>query len=1081
MARGVFTEYPTLLYYLHRVRQWAYGILLGTRIAIYLSGVLGGLLVATLCQGFLHPGGFFRWAFLLTLVGATLGGLCALIIPAFFRNWTDEELAIKVEKRYPELDNKLINAVLLAQDDSVEMPGVVDKLVESVTQELQYYDLGKCLSTRELKRWGAVAGGIFCALLLYGVFSPARFQSSLRAILHPSSEVAMVGSVEIVSVEPGDTAVLSGSNVTIKLITKGGRKKNARIMIRTVQDTVKKSMFRIAEEEFIYSLDRITLNTEYQVAIGGSASRFYRIRVVERPLVESIDLEYEPPAYTGLEKRKEQGVAGSIRCVVGSKVTVTIHSSKDLAKGELVMMDGALRKLLPYEGNRKLASATFTVLKSGGYSVHITDIDGIKNEDPVIHPITALPDRPPLAEFVKPGKDVVISPGETVKLVLEAKDDFGVTEVKLLEKRSDGSPQRIAKVWSEFAEPKKAVVVYDWKFPAEVYQPGDTVEYYAIVVDNNSVAREPGRTETARYKVRIVDKDKLAEKRKEEVAQWEKKLTKILEDQKKARNLAMRLLEEEKVALVRAGALSLKDKQSTIRRETLLVAGEISETDERSTTIKAVLYKLTANEMAEAVRIPEVLSELEELGAFRKGIEKEISIQTSIIRTLEKILDILPELAESPKEEKIEDEGFDMSEEAREKLEELKDALKDFVEEQKKVIDATHELAKKPVDDFTEEDEQKLAELTAIEDKWSKFLKEAHSDLSKLPEQDFSNPSLLDELIEVTSEVEMAKGALEKKAVEIATAIEDAGAELAESLTTHIEKWLPDKPDRLKWQMEEPLGDYEVPMAELPKELEDLVGELMEEEEDLFEDIEDATSAWADSIDKGAGWDAMDGPISNMSAQGVTGNQLPNNSEIGGRSGEGRTGKSGGEFVEKTATGKGGRRTPTRLTPDAFEAGEVDDQSKEPAGGSTGGGKLSGAGGEGLEGPIPPDIQKKLRNLASRQAELRNKAEKIAIQFKIRNYPSLFEETLKEMKLIEEELGAGRYHNVLRRKNILLKGLSKSRMFLQGEIEVTRDRSASLPDYLQDEILDAMTGDPPHGYRELLKSYYEALSKTDKR
>ena len=142
-------------------------------------------------------------------------------------------------------------------------------------------------------------------------------------------------------------------------------------------------------------------------------------------------------------------------------------------------------------------------------------------------------------------------------------------------------------------------------------------------------------------------------------------------------------------------------------------------------------------------------------------------------------------------------------------------------------------------------------------------------------------------------------------------------------------------------------------MAELPKEMEDIVGKLMEDEEDLFNEMEDASSSWADSLDKGAGWDAMDGPISNNSARGVTGNRLPNTSEIAGRSGEGRQGKSSGEFVGDTAVGKGGRNTPSRLTPDAFVKGQVKDYSKDPVGGATGGGKESGAGGRGLARPRP--------------------------------------------------------------------------------------------------------------------------------
>lgn len=1081
MARATvgYSQFPDLLDELHRTRQWAFAVLVASRMLLYLTVALGTLLIATLIQGFLHPGIPIKWFFCVTVLATSVGGIFAFVVPSLFRTWTYEQIAVKIERRYPELDNKIINAVLLAQDEVVEPSGLVEKLVEDALKDLSLYDLRKCVDMRDIKRWGISTCVVSLAVLLYASLSWDRFSSSLNAIFHPTKIVAIAGSVRIVSVQPGNTAVLSGKDVSVTLKTQGAKGKGAEILYRAKgQQPVKRPMFSVSEDEFVYALKEIVVPTEYQVMIGGSSSEMYAIRVVERPVIERIDIGYKHPQYTKLPPRREDGVTGTIRCVVGTSVTVYVHSSKPLETGKLAMLDGTSKLLTPDKENRNLASSTFTVLKDGAYTINIVDKDGIQNDDPVVHPITAVPDRPPVAQFVKPGQDVTITLGETVKLVLEANDDYGVEEVKLFEKRSDGSPQKIVKTWRGFVNPVKPVVVYDWKFAAETYETGDLIEYYAVVTDNNEVATQPGRTETGHYKVKIEDKSKAKAEKERAVAEWEKKLNKILEDQKAAREFTNKLKDEKRLALQRTGIASVKEKQSLIRRETLVVAGEITQADDRATVVKASLYKLTANEMAKAVQIPESLAEEEKEEVLKKGMDEEVSVQTKIIRTLEKILDVLPELSEAPKAEKREDEAFDISETARKKLEELKDALKDFVEEQKKVVEATNDLAKKPVDDFTQEDEQKLADAKATEDKWSKFLKEAHSDLSKLPEQDFSNPSLLDELIEVTSEVEMAKGALEKKATEIATSMEDGGAELAKALTTHIEKWLPDTPDRTKWAMEEPVGDKDIPMAELPKELEDLVGDLMEQQEDLFEDMEDATSSWADSIDKGAGWDAADGPISNMSAQGVTGNQLPNNSEIGGRSGEGRTGKSSGEFVEKTATGKGGRDTPTRLTPDPFEQGEVDDQSKDPSGGSTGGGKVSGAGGLGLEGPTPPDLKKKLEAIGGRQAELRNKAEKIAIEFKIRNYPSLFDQAVTDMKELESDLKSGRYHNVLRKKSVVLKNLSQTRMFLQGEVEMNRDRSASLPDYLQDEILDAMGGDAPQDYKELLKSYYEALSKT---
>lgn len=324
----------------------------------------------------------------------------------------------------------------------------------------------------------------------------------------------------------------------------------------------------------------------------------------------------------------------------------------------------------------------------------------------------------------------------------------------------------------------------------------------------------------------------------------------------------------------------------------------------------------------------------------------------------------------------------------------------------------------------------------------------------------------------------MAKDALASKATEIATALEDNGLMLAEKLTKQLEKWLPDTPDRDRWQMEEPLTDgYETPMAELPKELEDLVGDLMEEEEDLQQEIEDATSAWADSMDA-AGWDAMDGPISNFAANGVTGNRLPNSNELSGRSGEGRQGQSVGEMVENQFDGKGGRRTPTRLTPEPYQKGQVKDTSQMPPGGATGGGKTGGASGEGLEGPPPPDIEMKMKGFALKQAQIRNKAEKIALNFKILDYPPIFEPTIKDMKMLEATLNSGRYGKEARRRfNVLLRNLKGTRMYVQGDIAVERDPTKPLPPHLEKEMRDTAGDNVPEEFKPLIKQYYDAITK----
>jgi hypothetical protein len=327
------------------------------------------------------------------------------------------------------------------------------------------------------------------------------------------------------------------------------------------------------------------------------------------------------------------------------------------------------------------------------------------------------------------------------------------------------------------------------------------------------------------------------------------------------------------------------------------------------------------------------------------------------------------------------------------------------------------------------------------------------------------------------SEVTMAKNALNGKSVEMAIPDEENGLELAKEQSSNIEKWLANTPDRISWTQEDPTAHTDTPLPELPKELEDMIGQLMEQEEDLMQDAEDQNANWQDSADKGIGWDAMDGPIADMSAKGVTGNVLPNNNEMQGRSGEGRNGQSQGEFVGDSAIGKGGRNTPTRLDPTPFQKGQINDTSKDPVGGATGGGKVSGEGGAGLEGPVPPKLKQEMQRLAQRQAEIRNSAERLNLQYQLGRYDNFkLLQSIALMRRVESDIDANRYQNALRRRDVLVDDMATSQLLLGGEIHVQQDTTPEATGKTQQDINDAMKGNLPPAWSDALKEYYEKLS-----
>jgi hypothetical protein len=264
----------------------------------------------------------------------------------------------------------------------------------------------------------------------------------------------------------------------------------------------------------------------------------------------------------------------------------------------------------------------------------------------------------------------------------------------------------------------------------------------------------------------------------------------------------------------------------------------------------------------------------------------------------------------------------------------------------------------------------------------------------------------------------------------------------------------------------------------LPKQLDDLVGDLLHKEQEMNQDKDDVSSSIMDSMDKGAGGSADDGPMSNMSAKGVTGNQLPNNDEIGGRSGEGRSGKSDGQMVGNTAVGKGGNETPTRMTPTPFENGSVNDESTDNKGGATGGGKLAGFGQDGLRGPMAPEVQQKVRVLAEQQAKLRQQAESLDLQLRKQRRPTGdLESAITAMKGLESAAHSQNGLGVAQRYQEALDALAAARTSYAGD-RLSRVEADLLTRDVHKDVFDTQAEDTPAGYEEMTGAYFRSLSQS---
>ena len=695
-----------------------------------------------------------------------------------------------------------------------------------------------------------------------------------------------------------------------------------------------------------------------------------------------------------------------------------------------------------------------------------------------------LPDNPPEVDFVTDDRNRVVQFGQTLALEVVARDDYGLADLAVssrpVEKEEVGT---MVKRWSYLGPPgdpgpvrEKLALTID----PRVFESGETY-YLEAQANDYRPGGTPSRSRPIVLRVKSAQDIALPEGDPLEPALAE--LKRVITAQEKA----TRLMANVKTYLGDiVGKRALSDQAAAIGTEQndAISHGRqavvLFDAQPEGKIFSAPLSTLVYTDMIG------VQKELRDLPATKPAAlpGQVAGLESRQEQILSRLLSLLGQIADARAEKlnPVADGRDDKQPPAtpEERKKELLDDVKNFVADQERILEKSRTLADKGPEDLTQEQKEVLGELAREEEKWAKFLEEKLTDFSKLPQQDFADSSLAQELNSVFQEVQPAADALTRKNVELAVPKEHSGLENAQELANNLEKWLPDTADHTKWNMEEPTAPTDVAMAELPKELEDIVGELLDKEDAMTPDVEDVTSSWMDSLDKGAGWGTGDGPISDMSAKGVTGNQLPNQNEVGGRSGEGRTGRSHGQMVSDTAEGKGGRETPTRLDPEPFEQGSVKDSAKEDQGGATGGGKLSGFAGEGLRGPTAPGSAQKMRRLAEQQAKIRQQAEALALQLRRYHLSSgALETSVQAMGQLENTARKNDGLGVRRAFSQAVSALGEAKKTVDQQVTVRREQD-KLPPWMREEIRTGVQDGIPKGYEEMAGEYFRALAEGTK-
>ena len=1031
--------------------------------AIGLSVFLGWLLVMIVLDNVL----MLPSAWLLAGWGAI--AVAALVWAALFAwrmTWGRPNaigLAHLFENRPQMRGNRLINALQMIVTSRIDDDVMAQALVLENAAALEPRDAPGAVDLRPLRRAVIALAIALGFLTAYSVVLPGWTVNALSRLFSPWSPRTHMLATDI-TVLPGDAVIVEGQPLIVKAKMARNLPDSARIEYRVGDlDWTQAAMARMEDDLFQFDgFKAVWHPMRYRIHAGRTTSPVHDVELRYHPRVAEMQVTLQHPEYTGAADTVLKKNDGDISALAGTQVLVDLTASTLLARARIQFHDGG-DATMTIDGAR--TTAVFALTTSGSYTIRLEDTQGLKNINPPRYAMTVEPDRPPLAVITLPGRDLILSANAVVELTVEAQDDYGLADVALQINRADEGWTDLQRWDLPSVGSRHKLHKHELKLAEMKLKVGDVLLYRAAAHDR----REPkpnvglGRAWSITVSEATEDDAALADQTRRLLDA----LKQILELQKTNREAVDYDREPDPI----------KKTQLRVRELTLGAIDVYQKALHPSRNILRELIDIADGPMVQVTRL---------LGFYHGDYEQRVRRKKPVLTAMDNIIERLEALiGKVSRDKKEQDEAKrvldKMDEKEKERalknIRDMLDKLRKFVGEQDKVIADTEELVRK-ADDFTDKERQKIEKLKGVEDKWAEIFTDSVKDIEKLTEQGFADRSIANDYKEMVEQIEAASLNLNPKLIEMAVPREQSGRMLAESIAEEMEMWLPNSPDHLKWMMEEPLDFPDIPMPDLPDQLSDFIGDLIEDQDDLNDMAEDMTSAWADSLDA-AGWVVMDGPISNFSAVGKTGNQLPDDHELSGRAGEGRTGRSQGQMVEDVAKGLGGRKTPTRITNDAFEQGVVKELQEMAASGATGGGKARGAGEEGLQGQTPPPLYRDLDRMKQFQQRIRQKAQRVAGQLKtVRLDLGDLNRAIDLMKDVEQSAQDGRYADMFKKQQMVLQRLKMVGDLAARDVAMRVDRAYHLPPDQRRQVLDAMDEPVPNEYEGAVRRYFLKLSES---
>ncbi len=679
-----------------------------------------------------------------------LGGLLS--------TWDDFAIAKKVGALFPGVHDRLLNLLQLHREISAGTSLYSSELVDASFQDLGENIRGldfrstvdRSVVGRSAQWFVATAVGV--VLLVAGLHS--SLFGAVDRLVHFSQEFTPPARYWF-EVYPGNQEIVKGTNLEVSVLVHSSFAEpvppNRMQLFSRLQGQARFEEAALRPDSagmFRALLQAIRANTEYYVQLEDVHSDLFRLTVTDRPVLKSVQVRLDYPPYTKLPPRVQDEFVGDVTALAGTRVSFHGVASKTVSRGRIVFGNGAS---LPLTVRGQQFDAAFSLKTETTYSVEIRDADGLTNLNAVKYQLKVIPDDVPTIAITQPGGNLDLAGSDLLPLVIQVKDDFGFSRLRLAYRLVHSRYEQPAEHPTLISLPLPAEqgtqfeIPYRWGLSKLSLVPEDVVEYFAEVFDND-VVNGPKSARSQVYLLRLPSLEEVftdlnkghdqsvddLKKTLEEAKKLKENLESINQDlkknkeidwqqQKKMEEMAKKYQElQKKLDEVKARVDDMVQKmqeQNVLSQETLEKYLELQQLFEQmnSAELQQLMKQMQqAMQNVDKEKLQQALQQMtfsEE--RFRQSIERTMNLLKRI--QIEQKMDEVKKRAQE-----IEQQQKDVREETakasndREKSNELAKRQEDLAEKQRQLEQTSQDLQRRMEEFFTEMPADKLEKLNEL-------------------------------------------------------------------------------------------------------------------------------------------------------------------------------------------------------------------------------------------------------------------------------------------------------------------------------------------------------------------------------